>query len=94
MRDFSHQYAFLSVREGLRRFGQKGKKAILDELQLFLDENVFELIRSPTREQTERALRVHCFLTEKRDGRIKARAVADGRSQKRYLEEETYSPTV
>jgi hypothetical protein len=94
MRDFSHQYAFLSIREGLRRFGQKGKKAILDKLQLFLDENVFELVRSPTREQIERALRVHCFLTEKRDGRIKARAVADGRSEKRYLEEETYSPTV
>lgn len=31
---------------------------------------------------------------EKRDGRIKARAVADGRGQTRYTEEETYSPTV
>jgi hypothetical protein len=31
---------------------------------------------------------------EKRDGRVKARAVADGRSQVRYMEEETYSPTV
>jgi hypothetical protein len=42
----------------------------------------------------KKALRVHCFLTEKRDGLIKARAVADGRSQIRYKEEETYSPTV
>jgi hypothetical protein len=39
-------------------------------------------------------LRIHCFLTEKRDGRIKARAVADGRTQQRYTMEETYSPTV
>jgi len=38
---------------------------------------------SLTDEQKQRALRNHCFLTEKRDGRIKARAVADGRSQKR-----------
>ncbi|MFN9979591.1 MAG: reverse transcriptase domain-containing protein, partial [bacterium] len=49
---------------------------------------------SLTDEQKQKALRIHCFLTEKRDGRIKARAVADGRSQKRYMEEETYSPTV
>jgi hypothetical protein len=33
---------------------------------------------------------MHCFIVEKRDGRIKALAVADGRSQ----EEEIYSPTV
>jgi hypothetical protein len=37
---------------------------------------------------------IHCFVIEKRDGRIKARAVADGRSQQRYSEEETYSTTV
>jgi len=37
---------------------------------------------------------IHCFVVEKGDGRIKARAVADGRSQQRYTEEETYSPTV
>jgi hypothetical protein len=41
-----------------------------------------------------KALMVHCFLTEKRDGKINARAVADGRGQQRYTEEETYSPTV
>jgi len=39
-------------------------------------------------------LMIHCFVVEKRDGRIKARAVADGRSQIRYTEEETYSPMV
>jgi hypothetical protein len=33
-------------------------------------------------------------MTKKRDGRIKARAVANGRSQVWYLEEQTYSPTV
>jgi len=33
-------------------------------------------------------------MTEKRDGRIKARAVVDGQSQTRYSEEETYSPAM
>jgi len=94
IRDFSYRFAFLSVREGLRKFGELGRIAIVEELQLFLDEQVFIFMDSLTDEQKQKALRIHCFLTEKRDGRIKARAVADGRSQKRYLEEETYSPTV
>ncbi len=84
----------MSVREGLKKFGQKGREAILDELKLFLDEQVFKTVENITDEQRKRALRIHCFLTEKRDGRIKARAVADGRSQMRYTMEETYSPTV
>jgi hypothetical protein len=37
---------------------------------------------------------MHCFIVEKRDGKIKERAVADGRTQTRYFKEETYSPTV
>ena len=61
---------------------------------MFLAEKVFAYIKNPTPEQIRQALRIHCFLTEKRDGRVKARAVVDGRSQIRYNEEETYSPTV
>jgi hypothetical protein len=61
---------------------------------MFLQLQVFAFVANPTEEQNRTALRVHCFLTKKRDGRIKARAVADGRSQIRYTEEETYSPTV
>jgi hypothetical protein len=60
------------VREGLRQFGRKGKKAILDELNLFLNEKVFKRIKNLTDEQRRKALRKHCFLTKKRDGRIKA----------------------
>lgn len=89
-----YRFAFLSVREGLKRFGQKGKEAILDELNLFLNEKVFKNVRNLMEEKQWRVLRIHCLLTEKRDGRIKARAVADGRSQIRYTMEETYSPTV
>lgn len=63
-------------------------------MKLFLSEEVFEQLHNPTREQMKMALRIHCSVVEKRDGRIKARAVADGRTQRRYTEEETYSPTV
>jgi len=93
-RNYSYRFTFLSVREGIKRFGQRGKEAILDELKLFLNEKVFKKIKEITEDQRRKALRIHCFLTEKRDGRIKARAVADGRTQKRYTMEETYSPTV
>jgi hypothetical protein len=55
---------------------------------------VFAPVEKPTNEQRRQALWIHCFLTKKRDGRVKTRAVADGRLQVRYSEEETYSPTV
>jgi hypothetical protein len=61
---------------------------------MFKKEGVFEKVENPTEQQKKKALTIHCFVIEKRDGRIKARAVADGRSQQRYTEEETYSPTV
>jgi hypothetical protein len=93
-RDWSHRFTFLSVQAGLNQFGHQGKDAIQDELQLFLKEKVFAPVNEPTPEQKKQALCIHCFLTEKRDGRVKARAMADGRSQIRYSEEETYSPTV
>jgi hypothetical protein len=94
MRNYLNQYTFVSVKAGLNKWGDKARKAVLEELMMFLKLKVFDFIPNPTQEQMKKALRVHCFLTEKRDGWIKARAVADGRSQIQYKEEETYSPTV
>ncbi len=74
--------------------GDKAKEAIKDELKMLVQEKVFEKVQEPTMEQMRDALMMHCFVVEKRDGRIKARAVADGRSQQMYTEEETTSPTV
>ncbi len=93
-RDYSYRFTLLSLKAGIKRWGKKAKEAMMDELRLFLNEEVFEGLKNPTRKQMEMALRIHCFVIEKRDGRIKARAVADGKTQKRYSEEETYSPTV
>jgi len=70
------------------------KDAMSDKIKLFVKEEVFEKVNNPTGGQIHKALRMHCFVTEKRDGRIKARVVAEGRTQARYMEEETHSPKV
>jgi hypothetical protein len=84
----------VSDKAGLEIWGEKAKDALLDKLNLFLEQEVFEQLILPTDEQIKSAPRVHCFMTEKRDCWIKAHAVANGRSQTRYLEEQTYSPTI
>jgi hypothetical protein len=61
---------------------------------MFEKEKLFDKVENPTLEQKRKALMIHCFVIKKRDGRIKARTVADGRSQQRYTEVETYSLTV
>jgi len=84
----------LSVHAGIRKWGEKVREAIHEELHMFKKENVFKEVPNPTEDQAKKELMIHCFVVEKRDGRIKAREVADGRSQMHYTEEETYSPTV
>ena len=78
----------------MKKWGDRARDALMEELKLFLKEEVFKAVVNPSEDQKKNALRMHCFMVEKRDGWIKARAVADGRTQKRYLEEETYSPIV
>ncbi len=92
--NYLRRFAFLSVQAGIKRWGDKAREAVREELRTFVKEKVFKGLRKPTKEQLRRALMIHCFIIEKRDGKIKARAVADGRTQQRYSEEETYSPTV
>ncbi len=93
-RDYSHRFSFLSVASSIKKWGDKAIQAVREELQMLLDEKVFRWVKKPSREQVDKALRIHRFVVEKRNRRVKARTVADGRTQKRYLEEETYSPTV
>jgi hypothetical protein len=92
--DYSYHFAMVSVKAGLEKWGGKAKIALLDELNLFMEQDVFEQVVQPTEDQKKATLSLYCFMTEKPYGRIKARAVADDRSQTRYLDEQTYSPTV
>ncbi len=92
--NYLRRFAFLSVKSGIKKWGEKAREAVRDKLRMFIKERVFKGLRKPMKAQMERALMIHCFIIEKRDRRIKARAVADGKMQQRYTEEETNSPTV
>jgi hypothetical protein len=75
-----HKFAFLSVHAGVRKWGDKAKETIRDYLKMLNKKEAFVEIKQPSIMQKETALMIHCFVIEKRDGRIKARAVADDRS--------------
>jgi hypothetical protein len=86
-----------NLRQGIKKFGDSGKAAVLVELQQLYDRNVMEPVMKSDLTPTERkgALWYLMFLKEKRCGKIKGRGCADGRSQHEYMsKEETSSPTV
>ena len=86
-----------SLKAGIKKFGQKGKDSALVEMKQLHDRSVF-CPRDPrqlTDQQRQRALESLIFITEKRDGRIKARACANGSKQRNWMSrEDTSSPTV
>jgi hypothetical protein len=86
-----------NLKQGIKRFGDKRKTAVLDELQQLYDRDVMEPIDPSSLSPAERrgALRYLMFLKEKRCGTIKGRGCADGRPQRDYMsKEDTSSPTV
>jgi hypothetical protein len=86
-----------NLKQGIKKFGDNGKAAVLVELRQLYDRNVMEPVRKSDLTPAERkgALRYLMFLKEKRTGQIKGRGCADGRFQRKYMsKEETSSPTV
>jgi hypothetical protein len=86
-----------NLKQGIKKFGDKGKQALLNELQQLYDRDVIDSINPSdlTPEERKGALRYLMFLKEKRDGMIKGRGCADGRPQQDYMtKENTSSPTV
>lgn len=53
----------------------------MDESRLFLSVKVFKSLQNPTKKQMKMSLKIHRFVVEKCDGRVKAGAVVDGRMQ-------------
>jgi len=93
------QYAFTqySLKQGLRKFPTLAKEATIAEMRQLHDMNVFQPVRksSLTRQEILQTLGSIIFIKEKRCGRIKARACADGRPQRLlYDKSEASSPTV
>jgi hypothetical protein len=93
-RAFAQTY---SLSKGIKKFGTAGEEAVLTEMNqlhnrgCFRPKNVDEM----TNEIRRQAMGSIMFLTEKRDGSIKARNVADGRKQRTWMaKDEATSPTV
>jgi hypothetical protein len=86
-----------NLKQGIKKFGDVGKAAVLVELRQLYDRKVMSPINKYDLTAAERkgALRYLMFLKEKRCGKIKGHGCADGRSQREYMsKEETSSPTV
>jgi len=87
----------LSLRQGLKVFGERGEAAALKEVTQLHDMSAF-FPRDPkslTREERVKALSSLIFLKEKRSKEIKARSCINGAPQREYIpKEEATSPTV
>ena len=86
----------MNWKKGLKLFGEQGESAIIKELKQIHDMEGFEPKHwhELTKEERAWALKYLMYLKEKRDGRIKGRGCADGRTQKMWMsKDETSSPT-
>src|SRR5210317_1366865 len=87
----------VSLREGLRRFGEEGNRAALAEMEQLHMRDTFKpvLPSNLTPEKKKEVLESIMLLKQKRDGTIKGRNCADGRKQREFTsEEEAASTTV
>ena len=87
----------MTAKRGIRKHGQVAIDAILKEYTQLDDLEVFKGIHKDTltKEQVSKTLRLITLIKEKRCGKIKGRACADGRSQRAYIpREDAASPTV
>jgi hypothetical protein len=86
-----------SIKAGLKKFGEKGQKAVTKELKQLHDMVTFFPIdpTTVTKEQRTKAISSLMFLKEKRNGDVKGRACADGRPQREEFEkQDATSPTI
>lgn len=104
-RNYSYTHQALShtiltqygLNAGLWKFKEQGEKAITDEMKLLHDMKVFVPIHANqlSEQQKKEAIGSLIFLKEKRDGRIKGRACANGSTQRSlFAKEDAASPTV
>ena len=85
-----------SLQKGLKVFGEKGTKAAHKEMKQLHDRVCFQPINPSNMTTTERkrAMESLIFLTEKRDGTVKARTCANGSIQRDWMtKEDATSPT-
>jgi hypothetical protein len=87
----------MSMKRGIKVFGDAGIKAVADELQQLHDRVVMEAKHAKELTPAERkdALAYLMFLKRKRSGKVKGRGCADGRKQRAWTnKEDATSPTI
>ena len=86
----------MNWRKGLKLFKEKGETAVTKELQQIHDMKGFQpkLWHELNADERAKALKYLMYLKEKRNGDVKGRGCADGRSQRLYInKQDTASPT-
>jgi len=87
----------VGIKEGIRRFGEKGNNTLLKELNQLHKRNALlpKKKQYMTHDERKNVLRYLMFLKEKRNGTIKVRGCAYSRSQWEYTTKaDTRSPTM
>ena len=85
------------MKQGIKRFGNKDKQAVLNKLQQLHDQDVGKPVDKNTigDDEIKCSLRYLMFLKGKRDGSIKGCGCSDGRPQREYItKEDNTSPTI
>ena len=85
-----------NLKQGIKEFGKEGEQAVTKEMKQLLDRSVFSPIHPHKMSDSEqkKAMESLIFLTQKKDGTIKAKACANGSTQRQYIpKEEASSPT-
>ena len=85
-----------SLAKGIKVFGNRGLKAAYNKMRQLHDRCVFKPINvnELSTIKRRRAMESLIFLTEKKDGTIKARTCANGSTQREYTgRDEAASPT-
>jgi len=83
-----------SVQQGIRKFGDEGKKSAMKEIKnLAVKNNCFgEVDYKPlSQEQKDKALPILMFMVKKRNGDIKTRGCANGSVQRIYTDKNSVS---
>ena len=86
-----------SVQKGIKLFGDRAKQLVTKELKQLRDMKTYETVhtRELTRQERKDVLSSLMFLTEKRCGKLKSHACANGSTQREYIKkEDAASPTV
>jgi len=89
--------AQISVKKGLKNFGERAADAIMEEFSQLHNKKIFvpRYFHEITSEQRRKYLRAITLVNEKKSGKIKGRTIANGRSQREYVDPaDAASPTV